>query len=502
MDGLILRSFSTNDVTVAFCPNPQCPHRIRTGKPAEFRPELRLCVDCNSPLVEENPLPRMVLPPRPRPLRHRLAWTLAVMGALWLGFLVPMPFLNQELPLQTERGPMTPTAVLYGPLSQGVAPYLVGFILVELFALALPRLRPRRLADPELRRKLWRASLILGTALSLVHGLTTGWSLEMFNWGSWGSAELVPDPGWWFRIRVALTMAAGSALFVLGADLINRKGVGSGFAMVILADASAPLLDHLRALWFYLQIGESTVLALVLGLGLLGAAVWARWKFFNWNARRPFKLPLVAPTCGLLPLELAWVLTMLPGLLGNLFYLTWFNWFREHLYPGSIDFTLLQIGLLAAFLPVASAWFYWRRREAFRSSANRPTWRKAMVVSGALLLGMVLLPLALARFTGVLAMVWPSMLTLVGTVAILADLAAELRARRLSPGGVDLVPVAVHQDLADALEDADRNAVAGAPAFIQGLRYRSLLYFFAPYLPLVQLGVPSKDPQPDPSNPT
>jgi preprotein translocase subunit SecY len=472
-----------------YCPNPQCSHRLRTGRPPEFQPGQSTCADCGTTLVGQNPMPPEILPPLSSPLRIRLAWTLGTVVCLWLALLIPMPFL-QQVSFFDGQQELTPTAVRFGPLSMGIVPFLFGFVMVELYALIVPALRRRRLSDPALRRKLWRASLSFGVAWCLARGLVAAWTLEGLEWNlaQLNQPPLVADPGWWFRVRFALTQTAGSCLFVLAAGLISRKGLGSGYAVVIVADACATLPGHLRAASFHWSTEQITTLTLLLGAGLLLLSAWALWRFFSLDRRRPWRLPLVAPTCGMLPLELAWSLCLIPPLLSNFFWLPWLEDLTANFYPGSTPHLIVEIALLLLFLPLASSWFYWRHRRGFRRADRREWWR-GRGWSALLLAAMVVYGEVAWRLLGPLSLCLPAALTLVGVTAVASDLASELRFRRRL--GCEPGVLAVHQDVSDALRAA---AGAGSPVLIQGLRYRSLGYFFMPYVPLVLLARPGPGP--------
>ena len=54
------------------------------------------------------------------------------------------------------------------------------------------------------------------------------------------------------------------------------------------------------------------------------------------------------------------------------------------------------------------------------------------------------------------------------------------------------MPLEAHQDLPDTIEALGARA-EGGHVVLQGLRYRSLSYFFGPFVPLVVLGVPGED---------
>lgn len=39
-----------------YCPNRDCPHRLRTGSAADFRDDIQQCSDCGATLVEQEPI--------------------------------------------------------------------------------------------------------------------------------------------------------------------------------------------------------------------------------------------------------------------------------------------------------------------------------------------------------------------------------------------------------------------------------------------------------------
>ncbi|MBW2704418.1 MAG: hypothetical protein JRF33_26670 [Deltaproteobacteria bacterium] len=126
---------------MAFCPNPDCPARKRSRRPAEYRAGVERCADCGSLLIIEDPTEkekpqRVVCPPALRwQIFATLGLTLTLIGLAW----VPLP------------GSLIDSAALdglflglpaVGLLSLGVTPFLLGFALTELFALAIPRPSP------------------------------------------------------------------------------------------------------------------------------------------------------------------------------------------------------------------------------------------------------------------------------------------------------------------------------------------------------------------------
>ena len=468
---------------MAFCPNPKCKHKKRTGKPAEFKAGITKCQDCGTALVEDNPEKPAERPPCPPPLRRRIWFTIAVVCALWLSMLIPPLFVNLDALRAFFDWSVIDSALNAGPLSRGPNPFLVGFVLVELFALAVPRFRRRRHSDPALRGKLNLASVILGLGVSMLGAWSVALYLESAGWYSLGP-PVVDNPGWAFRLAFILTATAGTCLYVAAAFLINRYGVGSGFAVVILAFMISEAPPLLFEIWHHLNMETITPIK-VLVLGAAGVGAFAGiWWYLHLPDKKPGKLPVRLPTCGLFPLELAFIIMILPSTLMQFFDLPWLSKVAGYLTPGSKPYLLLELGLLIVFVPLISSLFYWRRRKTFGQDENLHEWRRARVHSAIFLMCIVGAWYVLYRLIPGAVWSFPSSVILVGACALTADLVHEIRARWNAPGGVDLVVLESHQDVADAVEAGEKGMV------IQGLHYRSLTYFFGPFVPLNILGRP------------
>lgn len=469
---------------MAYCPNPDCQHRKRTGLPAEFKPGITACRDCGTRLVEEHPDPPKQRPSCPQPLRRRILFSVAVICILWLSMLIPPLFVDLDALRNLFDWSAIDSALNAGPLSRGPNPFLVAFVLVELFALAVPRFRRRRHADPALRNKLNLASVILGLGVSMLGAYSVALFLERAGWYSSGP-PVVENPGWAFRLAFILTTTAGTCLYVAAAFLINRYGVGSGFAVVILAYMVSEAPPLFLEIWHHLSIETiAPVEVLVLGAAAVGAFAGI-WWFLHLPDKRPGKLPLRLPTCGLFPLELAFLIMILPSTLSQFFDVSWLQEISGVLVPGSKPYLLLELGLLILFVPLISSLFYWRRRKNFGQDVSRREWLRARVHSAIFLMCIVGAWYAMYRLIPGSVWSFPSSVILVGACALTADLVHEIRARWHAPGGVDLVVLESRQDVADAVEAGEKGLV------IQGLHYRSLTYFFGPFVPLNILGTRS-----------
>lgn len=472
---------------MAYCPNPDCKHKQRTGKPAEFQAGISTCKDCGTRLVDENPEPPQERPPCPPPLRRRIWFTIAVICALWLAMLIPPPLVNLDLLQDLTRFSFANIGFTFGPLSRGPNPFLAAFVLVEIIALAIPAFRRRRHNDANFRSRLWTVSVVGGLALCMLGAFYT--AIYMESLGGIIGNYIVENPGWGFRIAFVLITTAGSCLYIAAVHLINRFGVGSGFAVVILASGLAAVPNSISGTINELGTGALVPLDVVLGIVALGVLATGVWLFLHLGDRKPSTLPLRLPTCGLFPVELAYIFLILPSTLNNFF--GWYysdSWLQQLAYqltPSNKLYLAMELILIAIFVPLASSLFYWRRRKEFKLDANRAAWRRARYHSAAFLVGVAGAWFLAYWFLYGAYWLLPSSLTLIVACAIIADLRKEIRARWNAPAGVDLVVLESHQDVADAVEAGGKGLV------IQGLLYRSLTYFFGPFVPLNILGTRS-----------
>lgn len=485
--------------TMPYCPNPECPHRRRSKKPAELVEGMEFCPDCGTRLssgdlpVQDEKGKRAFWP---RPLVRRSLITAATLVVLWLLMLVPSPFIDLVAARALVKGSWLLHGVQFGPFSLGIMPLVSAFILVELFALCVPPFRRRRHNDPAFRRKLVLASAITAFCLCLAQGFTNALLLESMSYSQqMFLPKLVPNPGWAFRLSHTLMVTCGTFILLGVAFFVSRAGVGNGFAVLILFGLICELprdMSHLTSLYKIGELAPIQLFTLFLGTAVLFVSAWL---FLSRKAARSVGgIPLRLPTCGLLPVEISAAVVLLAAQLGCFFDLPWMRFLQERLHPGSRDMVYANLGLIALFTPIASVLFYWRRRKELRKDENRKQWRRAWITSGICLAAFLVGWHLLGELAGRLWRFMPTLLTISFVTVILMDLASEIRARKSAFGGCDLVPLAFHQDMVDSLEDQAQRA--GEHTVVRGLFYRSLTYFFAPFVPLVLLG-PEKAEQKD-----
>lgn len=470
------------------CPNPECAFLARTGMAGEYRDGFDVCSDCGAELVEgavEAPA-RPSGAPWPGHVVKRMALVAVVLLLVWLARYLPHPMISWEGNKRLwDLG--SPT----GPLSLGTSPLLVAFVLVEVVALIVPRLRARRRTDGVLRRQMWTVSLLVALALACVQAWGFAFGLENLAWNvsPWGgySDPAVLAPGWLFRLETMAMMVIGTGLLGLVALMLERNGLGRGFALLLLLEAVTEIGWAGESLVHSLRVGALTPLGgIVLLAAVAGALAALRWFF------RPGRsLPL--PVSGLWPLEVGLLIAMGPSLLDT-FGVPGLTDLSMDLVPGGqLYLEMVMAGVLLWLIPAATL-FHWRRRKELWGP-QRKQWLRALGGSAAFLIALVLLDHLIWGQGGGLA--WPGALGLLSLYVLGADWWEEVVAWRRSPAEAPLRLIEQHQDPVDALEALAARRAADPDGYyvLTGLRFRSLTWFFAPFVSLLVLGVPG--PQED-----
>lgn len=413
------------------------------------------------------PLPEGVLA---RP--ERAHWGVYRRLAVTLGVLIAVVLLGRvDVPLpgsapRSVLGPLLPRAG--GSLRLlwlGLGPVLSAFVLVELGALILPKLRPLRLGGFADRARLTRMSLWLGLGLAALQGM---WLMRALR-----ELHCLEEGAHWFFLLTAL-LVAGTFLLVGLARLVSRFGLGQGYSVVL---AGLLLGDLIPALGRVPPVGASArpLVCLVL-LVMVPVLVLAR------PAGDGGRITLPTPVCGIFPLQWPLLLVALfAGFLreiplsleakGDLLRVLRGDAFQASLLMG----LALGLTLLFAWPPrVAEAW-----QRTGASPEGLDPWRQvgtALVRSLVLLLLVAFLERLLVREGDAFRVIF-----LVPLVFIGLDLCREWTFRGAAGNVVSVWPLHRVYEAAPALHVLRE---AGIPALAQGVHHRSLLQGLGPMIPI------------------
>jgi len=163
-------------------------------------------------------------PKTPNPYGGRIFLTVLLLALYLSGHTVGLPWLHLEK-VSVATPPMTLLAL-------GMAPLIVGFLLVEIFSLITTPGRLLRAGGTAGRARLNRAALVTSLIVSAVQALGIAFFLETF---SSGIESIVDEPGWLFRFLLMATLTAVTAAVFLIGNVLSEYGIGNGFALLILA---------------------------------------------------------------------------------------------------------------------------------------------------------------------------------------------------------------------------------------------------------------------------
>jgi hypothetical protein len=392
--------------------------------------------------------------------------TIGVLAVCLSARKIPLPVVAAHVDLDHKAG------TYYSIMALGVYPLLAAYVLVEIAALLVPGWRPLRTGPPAARAQLHRASLIIGLLLALGQGFVMALALEK-EAASGASARL---------ITVCILLGATAALVIL-ARIVDGNGLGSGFAILILAGALLQIFVPIgNALAVVQADNVRSLITGAFGVALLVGATL--WMFSPYRLPTDEELPhpalLSRPGCGLAPLSIIPLGLTLITKLGS------------GLRPPSDLLPTLVLGVIAAIL-FAILFNRQERVTAFwKALAPNPVEgipnTKVVIMEGVLFTVLaVLVQFCLVQRLGVRGA--PNVAAVILATGVISDLARDWRAYERDPS---LIPVwEIHQLY--AVEPAMRLLKdKGIAAYAQALRARSLLQFFGPYVP-VRILVPASE---------
>jgi preprotein translocase subunit SecY len=160
---------------MAYCPNPDCPHRKEMGYPAEFREGITHCSDCGSLLSEEvnemedlqKPSPKITL----TDLHKRILYTIGFVIIYRVLLLIPLPGINLEAlnrffsdvqfsQLVRFFG-SEPSLERFSVFALGILPYAIAYMIIEILSVFVQPLKTWRSEGYQGRIKIKRVALFI-----------------------------------------------------------------------------------------------------------------------------------------------------------------------------------------------------------------------------------------------------------------------------------------------------------------------------------------------------
>ena len=366
------------------------------------------------------------------------------------------------------------TRLSWGAISQmsvvalGLRPLISAFVLVELFALAVPRLRPLRHA-PEGRRRL--AYVVAATAILLatIQAYFVARYLEALDYAG---SEIVALH---MRGMITITLVGGTMFLVWLVSVINRRGIGNGYAVLLVAG------------WLmspnWKGLGEHPPLAFVLAAVAIAVVVIT---VVLLTRVRVGGTPIPLPSSGLVPLsEIGGGAVFIKQLLVLGFAMPMGVAKLIHF----MESTIVAPIVILVLTTVLWSWLFTRpalvRDRLVRAGYAAPdprTWVSATALSACGLTVIFVAMFVTRHYVPELGSL-ADPFVVAFAAATLLDLVDEARARTQQP----LVAVWPLHDPMLATVVRDQLTAAEIPHHLQAARLRSMLWVFGPYIPIMVL---------------
>jgi len=271
-------------------------------------------------------------------LRNRILFTLFVLAVYRLGTFVPLPGIDPEqLQVMMEgnqKGLLGMFNVFAGGavsrmaiFALGIMPYISSSIIVQLLTGVSEYFKNLKAQGEIGRQKITQITRYGTVLLATIQGYGLAVGLE-------SSADLVINPGIFFKISTVTTIVAGTIFLMWLGEQITQRGIGNGISLIIFSGIVAEIP---RALVTTFELGRtgaiSTIMIIFIFLLLVATIMFIvfmeralRKILINYPKRQmgnkmyggdSSHLPLKINSAGVIPAIFASALLLLPVTFSN-----------------------------------------------------------------------------------------------------------------------------------------------------------------------------------------
>jgi preprotein translocase subunit SecY len=144
----------------------------------------------------------------------------------------------------------------------GIMPYISASIIMQLLTYVLPTVRADEEGRRSGRRKITQYTRYGTLGLALFQSLGIAMALE-------GSAGLVMNPGFGFRMTAVISLTAGTMFLMWLGEQITERGLGNGISILIFAGIAAGLPNAIGGLLELVNTGAMSILAAMFVVALV-----------------------------------------------------------------------------------------------------------------------------------------------------------------------------------------------------------------------------------------
>ena len=302
---------------------------------------------------------------------------LIALGIFKLGMHVYVPFINRGvLEGFTEQGGMFSVMNTFtgGALSTfsifavGIMPYITASIIVQLLQMdVVPKFVEWKEQGEYGQRKLKQTTYVLTFLFALIQSVGMTFSFNQMY------AGLIANTSWWALVTIIGTLTLGTVILVVMGEIIEKKGIGKGISIIILAGILMTIPEIATKFFLTEFTGDDTFLVIIKAV-LIVAFIYALLVsiiIVNGGERKiPIQssnvgkygtasrgtnfLPIKINSAGVIPVIFASALFMLPITFAQMFGANKLTVFFEKY----VSFTSVTGILLYALIIMMFTFFY------------------------------------------------------------------------------------------------------------------------------------------------
>ena len=226
-------------------------------------------------------------------LRNRILFTLAMLAVYRFGIFITPPGVNRAA-MRTFMSDADGILGMFSLFSGGalenfsifslnIMPYVSASIILQLMGVVVKPLEELRKEGEAGQRKINRYTRYGTVLLALFQSSGTVLWLETLTTSE--GANVVPQPGWTFRIIAILALTTGTAFLMWLGEQITERGIGNGISIIIFAGIVAGLPSALMNTGALVQ-GDQLQPIDILVIGAVALGVTAFIVYFERAQRR------------------------------------------------------------------------------------------------------------------------------------------------------------------------------------------------------------------------
>jgi len=166
----------------------------------------------------------------------------------------------------------------------GIMPYISASIMFQLLAAVFPKIEKMQKEGEDGRKKLTQYTRYAAVSLAIVQAIGYSKFLE-------GIPGAVARPGLGFTVLMVLTLTTGAVFIMWLGEQITERGIGNGMSLLIFFSIIEALPTALIETARLVRLGEVSVMALVLMLGIMVLVIAATVAVTMAARKIPVQIP-------------------------------------------------------------------------------------------------------------------------------------------------------------------------------------------------------------------